>query len=460
MSRIGDVMSACSRAAMELCWLYACSGFVFSFVDGRYGPLQAVSVFLGAWAVTASVRGRGLRLLRVLALHASALGLFALFGAGAALHGEHAPWLSGWGRAGAEPPAAEAWLRCILVVAFTGAFWWSGVRHAQRADDYIEVCRRFDRGLCWLFALLFIRLLMRDALPTSDPGVTAELLAFPYLCAGLFAVARARNRDVSVAHRRFSSGHRGTLLAVTFASWLLACAVVASVVALPTVQSSSTASVRALADAADPLRHAFLIALGLAFALWGWLATLLDPLAPPPPRDHAHGKAQAVADASPLAHIDSSSAHSLLAPWVAACVMLVLVYLYHRRTALAARAGRARVIDALLAWLARLRLLLNRWRMQRRMTEAVRLYRALLRWGDHTGVACRSSETPLESATRLGTAVSGARRPIDELVAAFTAHTYGPAGLTSHELRRARSALRKLRSPMLWPARARSWLRT
>jgi hypothetical protein len=83
----------------------------------------------------------------------------------------------------------------------------------------------------------------------------------------------------------------------------------------------------------------------------------------------------------------------------------------------------------------------------------------LLRWGAGAGVVCGAHETPLEYAARLRGAVGAVQQPIDVLVTAFNAHAYRAAGPSSPELRRARGALRRLRSPALWPARVRWWLR-
>jgi hypothetical protein len=459
MKRIAAAARALPRAAMELCWMYAWSAFVLSLAGGGYGALEAVAVFFAAWALTAALRGRRLRLLVVVAAHGSALGWLAVLGGHAALYGEHALWPSSTPRAALAAPTAMAWLRCVLAVAVTAAFWRSGFRHAQRSDDYVEICRRFDRGLLWLFLLLFVRLLMRDQMPGPDRAGHVELLVFPYLFAGLVAVARARNRDVSVAHKRFLSGHRGSLLAAGFAGLIFLSAAAASLLALPSLYAASTAGARGLVAAGDPIRYAFLMLLGLGFGLLRWLATLFDPLPPPPPTDQSIPfQAPTGVEGGGLAGVDPTSAQWMLTPWIAACVVLALVYLYRRRTA-GGRAAGAHAFDRLRAWLASLRHWLDHRRMLRRNAEAVRLYRALVRWGDRSGVTCRPSETPLEYAARLAGAMSAAQQPIDELVAAFNAHAYGRAGVSSPELRRARSALRRLRSPAMWSARARSWLR-
>jgi hypothetical protein len=113
------------------------------------------------------------------------------------------------------------------------------------------------------------------------------------------------------------------------------------------------------------------------------------------------------------------------------------------------------------SWLARwLRGVLERfarWWARRRQDEAIRIYRALLGWGRRSGLPPRAADTPLEYGQRLKLRLSGVSGEIDVVISVFNARVYGPE-LDRDAVRQAHLALRRLRSPRLWPQRLAAWL--
>jgi hypothetical protein len=135
---------------------------------------------------------------------------------------------------------------------------------------------------------------------------------------------------------------------------------------------------------------------------------------------------------------------------VAAALLAVVVRWLFSRTA--GREPQPLGLDLLRAWKKlseAARALLRRLRGSRSATE---LYGVLLVWGRWSGVVRRPSETALEYACRLAARFPAMRDDIVSVVEAFHREVYGgQRGGT--DVTAARSALRRLRSPSLWPAR-------
>jgi len=100
----------------------------------------------------------------------------------------------------------------------------------------------------------------------------------------------------------------------------------------------------------------------------------------------------------------------------------------------------------------------NRMRCGLRGYEhAVELYGALLGWAHRSGFSHVRSETPLEFGVRLYSRFPLLRPDIELIIGAFNQETYGGTLPSAAEMETARSAWRALRSPLLWPARFKSW---
>jgi len=117
-------------------------------------------------------------------------------------------------------------------------------------------------------------------------------------------------------------------------------------------------------------------------------------------------------------------------------------------------------------WIAlqaeRLRLFLHScWeRLRRRIkgTEgAIQLYTALRTWGRHSGLPHSLSETPAEYGSRLKHRFPVLKGEIECIVEAFNETVYGEIILNGNPLTAAQSAWHRLRSPLRWPLRLKSW---
>jgi hypothetical protein len=118
--------------------------------------------------------------------------------------------------------------------------------------------------------------------------------------------------------------------------------------------------------------------------------------------------------------------------------------------------------NAILSWIDELRILLDCcWRWIIRKTEGYRragqLYTALLNWGRHGGLSHLLSETPREYGLRLKNRFPSLKEEIGLIVEAFHQEVYGEIILSEQRWVEAMSAWRRLRSPLRWPSRLKSW---
>jgi hypothetical protein len=88
---------------------------------------------------------------------------------------------------------------------------------------------------------------------------------------------------------------------------------------------------------------------------------------------------------------------------------------------------------------------------------AVQLYAALRMWGRHSGFPHFLSETPREYGLRLKNRFPSLAKEIESIIEAFNQEVYAEIILTEKQLSQVRFALRRLRSPIHWPSRLKSW---
>jgi hypothetical protein len=347
--------------------------------------------------------------------------------------------------AGPLPP-----LPFVMLALTTLALWWSGVLHARRPRSYREICARFDLGLYWLFGLLFVRLLLRaePAVPKTDP--IADALVPGFFGFGVCAIAIARHRAGAAQQVRTGARGLGVLLGVGSAALLGSAGT--ALLLLPYLRALSQRSHAEVATRAAPIANR--AAAAVIDTLHWLLAHPLPLYTPGRTVTVANVVSARVIASTPPERLTQSDPHSLwIALGLASSCALVLLALRHRRWLWARTQRRPRAPSR--PWL----LLRQVWQrvlalwhklLSARELEPIRLYRALLRWGERTGLPRAAHETPLEYAARLKRhlVVSGA--DIDLIVATFNLHVYAGPLRDPRALARAAEALRRLHSPRLW----------
>ena len=92
-------------------------------------------------------------------------------------------------------------------------------------------------------------------------------------------------------------------------------------------------------------------------------------------------------------------------------------------------------------------------------SDIVQIYTALLRWGNIGGLKHERNETPLEYSDRLGSTFPRSQSEITLIVNLFQKETYTEQVVDKEQFYEAQSALKRLRSPLLWLARLYSKFR-
>ena len=85
-------------------------------------------------------------------------------------------------------------------------------------------------------------------------------------------------------------------------------------------------------------------------------------------------------------------------------------------------------------------------------------YSLLLRWGTHSGLPPKVSETPYEYGLRLAHFFPSLRNEFSDIIEIHDRFFYGEIPFGAAQLRAAVVAWRSLKSPRIWPMRIRTWL--
>jgi hypothetical protein len=98
------------------------------------------------------------------------------------------------------------------------------------------------------------------------------------------------------------------------------------------------------------------------------------------------------------------------------------------------------------------------FRRVRGYRRAAQLYRALLDWGRYSGLPHRLTETPLEYGSRLKHHFPAVQHEIELIIEVFHQEVYGELILNTRQFTMAHQALQRLRSPLHWSSRLKSWV--
>ena len=451
-----------ASGGMELTWLYAWATFIMASILHRPFPLpEAIGTFVLAVLLTLVVWGRGLRVILIVGLQVFGFLLATSRIVHVFFYESHnffdQWWLLTCFR---QPKDPLEWFILVIILFFSLLFWVGGMTLARRSSAYLTICTRFDLGLAAFFCLLLAKflLLVKGGIDIQDS--TPELLLFPFFVFSLLAIGMARNQ--SSAQRDFLSGYRGIGVMVTFAVVVLAFGGGLVLLFLPYLSEAADMGYGVLKSAAAPLGPILVTILRFIF---------MYNRSRPETASSSHGS-----DHTELVSSTESSWYTevfekilswgFLGLGVAVALIvcgLGLWYLFRwlfSRTAMNEKkhiqwrlmlVWAAQVFTALLlCWGT-----LVRWATGYRST--IQLYSVLLKWGYHSGVPHFLSETPTEYGVRLGHQFPTLTKEIGLITEAFNKEIYGEIALDKKQFIMARLAWKRLRSPIHWPSRFKSW---
>ena len=451
-----------AHGGMELSWRYAWASFLMICLAHQPFPLpEAIGTFLLAAVLIRVVRGRGLRVISILGLHIIGFLLAASRIIYSFNYRAYSYFDKSWLLAflGTTRDSLE-WLILVMILVFALVFWLAGVALARRSTAHLSICSRFDYGAAAFFCLFILKslLLVKFGVAVKDPAPL--LLLFSFFIFSLLAIGLARNSDH--ARRRFLAGYKGIGILVSFTVVVLAVGAGLVLLFMPYLSTAAEAGYGVLRSAAGPLLP--MLARVLIF-LFGGRPEQQEPSFPP--IDRGGAKYIPYDESSwqndPVLKILGGGSLGLgLLLGLILCALgawYLLRWLFSRTT----QEDRKHINwRQALRWAQRLwaALAMGFKRAVQRLKgyrDAVKLYRALLKWGHRSGRPHLLRETPAEYGARLQKQFPSLTGDIGRIVEAFNLVIYGEVALDDGQMTLANRSWRRLRSFRYWPARFKSW---
>jgi len=445
-------LQSIAAAGLELCWIYSVTALFFLINDFPPFPAAgALLLFLSAVVPGAIARGRGWRVYVVGLLYAVAFALSLLYSfyAFGRWNGGLPPTDLRWiGRAIGAVATGDA-VTVVSLLAFSLAFFWSGIAFFRRSRSGDALTRRFDLGASAFGAVVFIEWVVNRIVP----GI--HLLMLSFFLFSVQAIAMARSHGTG--RRSYAAGFRVASLTFTLGPAVLILGL-ALLPLLPFFQKAARAGYTALHAAVGSVWPFVLAILRFLFGMW----------AP------SHVRADSIPgqrDALPMIRHVAARHPSLLEVvlmWVifglaGAAALFLVGYLIRQLVRFLSSRTPAQPVSItwfplrrILRWLVRglrrlrsgLRRLL-RYRFVRHSTAA-EAFAFLSRWGDRSGSRRRPAETPLHYARRLVLQFPELADPIKTIVEDFDESFYGGRGAGETGSQELERSCRALGNPRLW----------
>jgi hypothetical protein len=451
-----------ANGGMELSWRYGWAAFITAAIFQRPFPLPeaAVTFGLAAGLILISLE-RGWRVIWILGLQVLGLTLAALRMIYAFNFRSYPFFGREWIMDFFTGPRThmEGFL-LVLILFWTLFFWIGGVTFARRSTAYLTISSRFDLGAGAFFLLLLAGLVLRVRGGLEVQGVKTEFLVLTFFIFGLLAMGLGRSRGD--ARRSYLSGYRNLGVLLGFSTVIVLLGTGLFLLFLPYLTLAAETGYRVIKSVAEPLTPV-LIAV-LRFLL------VSGRVRPAGPAGGTGGK-----DEFLIPPVERSWWAELLEKfmgWGLVGLTVLVVALSAglglwalTRWLLSRTPGGERKTDSrnLFAfWVAGLRAFLLFCREKaiwglKGARRAVQIYSLLLRWGRHSGIPPFPTETPTEYGVRLKHRFPVVRKEIEVIIEAFNEEVYGERVLSAKRLKPAQLAWGRLRSPLHWPARLRSW---
>ncbi len=448
-----SVLLTLSSGGMMLSSIYACTSFILACISQKPIPLsEAGMILFMATLITAIHSRRGWRRIYVIGLHILGL-LFAFLRLCHNYYRLESPfWSFHWVQEFfmLERPAAS-WFVLVLILLCIWILWFCGIRLFTRPTDQTTISDRFDSGLGYLVLLLLIKLVIavKGVSIPVEHSATRPIISFMIL--GLFSMGIVRNSSPSQIGG--ITYFKGAGIAMTFTFIILMLGGGLFILFLPEFQNLAETSADLLKTMTKPLGPIVVALIRFALGRGWWGQSWED----------------AISD-GPSATPQTSGAGGVL-ELMAACLFIGLIItillgsgflLYHLlnwlRSKTAAEKERVGIWKLLLSFIYAAKQLFSSLR-GRILSDrdgsytAEKFYQNLLRWGRFSGLSHAVFETPKEYANRLGHCFPQIEKEIRLIVHLHDEAIYGCVSPHSHQISRARLALRRIRNPLLWFAR-------
>jgi hypothetical protein len=445
------------RAGMEFIWRYAWVFFLSLSIRGRPIPLlEPTVIFMAAYLVTVHTDNRSWRIVQWLSVHIA--GFFALW-----LWAVHrffyspAPgldrhWIMDWL---AHLHELHFFFIQFLFVVCLLAFWMGARTVAQRETGYLSVCLQFDKGLGLLLLLLLVKFVAQEKAGLLLEEQMTRHLVFAYFAFGLVAIGLSREQNG--VEKKFRPGYHAIGVILCFLAFVLIAGALLTSILLPSITLIADSAQRALRGAAEPMVPVFVQAIRYLFAMGRHRRDLGTRL--------SDGSAYQPSSGDEMTwHTGFGSVIIGMLGLIALGVIGYLVYLLvrwllKRRISDAPHVPATGMIQGLMSIVVAM--VLYAWHgclsLGKKKDTAAAVYADMLRWGRHSGLRVRLTETPREYGRRLSRQVPPLKTEIETIVEAFNDETYGNIEIDGRLLSQALAALRKLKHARYWRLRARAW---
>jgi hypothetical protein len=445
-----------------LSWVYAWAAFVMPFLDTRpFSLMDGVLVLVLAATITKLPRGRGWRIVSIIGLQIVGF----VFATLRMIYG-HFEWsYSFWSRDWVSTFLAQQhslleWTIIILILFWTLSLWIGGIKLVLKSPDEETIGSRFDLGVAAFLLLLLIRLMMivKGVAVGHDEGLVLSFLAF--FVFGILGLGMVRYADS--AERTYIATYRGIGVILSFTVFVLLFGGGLVILFLRSLMSAAELGqdvLKAAAKSVVPLLTTvirFILVKGCRIA----------------PDNNSSAKPQNAGPELPVSNGSEVEFLAQILTWIVtglgsviALIFLVLLVWYLTRWLASRRPtdeNKPSIWHVILQWLSLFKALLissiaiiNRKR--RRHQGAGYFFARLLRWGAHCGLPRIPNETPLEYGSRLGKEFPNLGNEITSIIDLFNRTVYGVMDLNLQRLATARLAWYRLRSPLLWAARLKTW---
>lgn len=452
-----------ASGGMELSWLYAWATFTTIPLSHHLFPLpEVMGTFALAAAITTITRGKGWRRIWILGLQTAGFLLAALRIVYIFNYRTYPFFSQTWLKVlFSEPGSPVEWLLLLLLSLFWMLMLWvGGVRLVRRSPSYQTLCSRFDLGIAAFGSLFLIKvLLLRNGARIHDS--MTGLLIVPFFLFGLLSIGLVRNR--AHAPKDYLSGYRGVGVIISFAVLVLIFGAGLICLCLPQLTVAAEIGYEMFKKGAKPLTPILVSILRFLFMYNRNVPSNTSTST----GSHNAGFVPSGENSWWTELLENILAWGL--GGMIGVIALIIIglgvwslvrWLCSKTPANEQRLNRKGLIALWIVKLRRILLLGEEWFFRRMQgyKKAAQLYRALLDWGRYSGLAHRLTETPAEYGSRLKDHFPALKHEIELIIEMFHQEVYGELILNTQQVTMAYLALQRLRSPLHWASRLKSWV--
>ncbi|MCG6911297.1 MAG: DUF4129 domain-containing protein [Deltaproteobacteria bacterium] len=453
-----------ARAGMELSWRYAWVVYLSLLTTRSAFPFALAVYLLFLGALTARLAEGGRRRVYQVILWQTAGFIFSFAPVWYWIQYHYLPSVSVDRIAPMfmESETACRWLLMSLNAFYLWLLWRGGRLVVKIPRRHRAICAQFDKGLGFFILLLIIHALI-DRRTDVDLQVRAIGYMFlAFLVFGLVSIALVRSR--SHVQKTFVVGYHGVGVVLSVLTMTGLFFAGTTLLAAPWIYLKADSLLSVLKRAAAPMQPVLINVILFLFRP-GHMRTEAGTQGGDISLPEKTGDVPAEGWEAALFKILSvglAVVTAILVACLAVYLMRLLVLWLLKKT------GDDTDDPLSMAWIwhlmAALQAFFRRLKegaasLAGRVDNAAMVYVQLQRWGRHSGLLCRPSETPIEYGSRLTDHFPDLAGEIVMIVDAFNREVYGNRRGNRRQLFSLVAAQRRMRRMRHWPMRIGTWFR-